>query len=296
MGYNVIFKDDYLEHHGILGQKWGHRNGPPYPLDANDHSAAEKEAQKQRFKLTDEQKKVIKIGTAVVAAGLVAYGGYKVYNKIGLSFIAKAEINGIDLKEDLSKVEEKATNISSIFNGYHTVNEDHKETLNAVNGHLYRTKENRHGCTSSSIAGYLRDVFHIDARGINLEKGPSSADEYEEILKKCFEGCKVVKPFNGRSFKNDPEGVLIRAFGKNANGVVSVLFTNESRLGDSAHSFNFSIKNGLVEWSDYKTGKDSDFIKRVYLPNIRADGEVLYANLDGSKPIIEEIKKNVEIR
>lgn len=33
---------DYLEHHGIEGQKWGKRNGPPYPLDYNDHSAAEK--------------------------------------------------------------------------------------------------------------------------------------------------------------------------------------------------------------------------------------------------------------
>lgn len=33
---------DYLEHHGIEGQKWGHRNGPPYPLDYNDHSSSEK--------------------------------------------------------------------------------------------------------------------------------------------------------------------------------------------------------------------------------------------------------------
>ena len=33
---------DYLEHHGIEGQKWGQRNGPPYPLDYKSHSAAEK--------------------------------------------------------------------------------------------------------------------------------------------------------------------------------------------------------------------------------------------------------------
>lgn len=32
----------YLVHHGILGQEWGKKNGPPYPLDDEDHSAKEK--------------------------------------------------------------------------------------------------------------------------------------------------------------------------------------------------------------------------------------------------------------
>lgn len=33
---------NYLAHHGIKGQKWGDRNGPPYPLRPGAHSAAEK--------------------------------------------------------------------------------------------------------------------------------------------------------------------------------------------------------------------------------------------------------------
>ena len=34
----------YISHHGILGQKWGNRNGPPYPLGGGDYTAAEKRA------------------------------------------------------------------------------------------------------------------------------------------------------------------------------------------------------------------------------------------------------------
>lgn len=91
----------YLYHHGILGQRWGKRNGPPYPLDSSNHSASEKKAGwrksldkqggsshtkssniskgsdnsgKDGFHLTDKQKKALKIGAAAVAASRAAYG------------------------------------------------------------------------------------------------------------------------------------------------------------------------------------------------------------------------------
>ena len=35
-------EQNFLAHHGILGQKWGRKQGPPYPLDADEHSAYER--------------------------------------------------------------------------------------------------------------------------------------------------------------------------------------------------------------------------------------------------------------
>lgn len=44
----------YLVHHGIDGQKWGKRNGPPYPLDSNPKRQAQRKRNSMSSSGNDE--------------------------------------------------------------------------------------------------------------------------------------------------------------------------------------------------------------------------------------------------
>lgn len=50
----------YLQHHGIEGQQWYHKNGPPYPIEPGKHSAAEKRAMKKDLKWVKKNESKIK--------------------------------------------------------------------------------------------------------------------------------------------------------------------------------------------------------------------------------------------
>lgn len=58
--FSTDYYSEFLEHHGIDGQKWGHRNGPPYPLAFSKHSKAEKKAMRSGDGTVYGKKKKIK--------------------------------------------------------------------------------------------------------------------------------------------------------------------------------------------------------------------------------------------
>ena len=73
--------DNYLTHYGIKGQSWGVRNGPPYPLDSSTHSKVV--SKKQKFQLSDKQKKLLKAGAIAAGSAIAIYGAVKLYKSSG---------------------------------------------------------------------------------------------------------------------------------------------------------------------------------------------------------------------
>ena len=92
-GYELIRESD-LTHHGIKGQKWGIRRfqNKDGTLTAAGKKRREKTSEEPKHmsdKTKVNLKKAAKIGAAVVATGLVAYGAYKIGKNLNNKAIAE---------------------------------------------------------------------------------------------------------------------------------------------------------------------------------------------------------------
>lgn len=171
----------YLAHHGIKGQKWGDRNGPPYPLGPNNHSASEKKAgwrqslqtsssQKTNapkkkssssgLYLTDREKKLLKIGATVAITALAVYGGYKLYQHYNL----KPEIE------------------LGLFSKINGVESERKRLKNCNPKFSYSNTSYNCNCGNTVIANELR------SRGIDIQAGPNKTGMTFSQLGSYFTG------------------------------------------------------------------------------------------------------------
>lgn len=82
-----------LYHHGIKGQKWGKRNGPPYPLSEKKHNAVVKSAKSTDLK--SQKSGIIDPATAVVATYALA-----ALTSLGINKIREMRTRKADAKKD----------------------------------------------------------------------------------------------------------------------------------------------------------------------------------------------------
>lgn len=206
----------FLAHHGIKGQTWGVRNGPPYPLSVGQHSAKERKAdwksslasnkskkasgsidisKDAKFRLTEKQKRAIKIGAAIAATALISYGGYKLHKSGVLDqYIDTGDKKVIDIlsNTEIDVLHETTTERLSRCNPHFTnvpYNTPYNRNCgNAViayemrcRGQDVQARGNNIGMTFSNFGQFFNGITSESVRQLNVD-APSLSDEAYKVL------------------------------------------------------------------------------------------------------------------
>lgn len=249
----------YLAHHGIKGQKWGKRNGPPYPLTPEDHSAAEKKAM--------NVKKAAKIVAGVAVTAGVAYmmtHQREISNTL-IKHVAKRHNKRInDLIEQMGPEIIKKNSIDKTSN----MSYNNKDILSLELDPSFKLSEanapecckninpthsttNCGSCAAATIANMMGGDYQALPTVPEHMRKPGGKGYDPKKLIECFDGGKWEElgghpPTRRKSYKDFEEKCL--SYGEGAKGIF-YLPQRTSYTGGSlpGHYFTFAVLNGKVK-------------------------------------------------
>lgn len=236
-----------LEHHGIKGQRWGTKNGPPYPLDRKTHNRVVKKA--KAGELSDK-------GKIVVYSAITAVSLAKMADALGMFENGRRKIAD---KLD-SPVTRSKTDLTQIRKKGKSYDEIDDQLIRTINGkhHYKNTNGGKINCLSCSLA-YISDTVAYEKGnkeygakpGYFAENTGTQSDEKVGIHS-VLNNVKSVYDINReKGLKFDEAAKKIP---KNSTGM---LFINgDSIFTYGGHAINYeSDKKGNITIIDSQEGK-----------------------------------------
>ena len=256
---NYTYTDE-LYHHGILGQKWGKKNGPPYPLGENQKSAKEKRLDSER---SDNFKRYAKIGASVAIAGLAVYGAYKYGPQIvdaakrGASVAALSGTGGVETQSLV--IDDKARDISErtglpLKDKYYSVDED-------IN--ILREARKQDGVARDTDCGPLALNFCLRRMGLDVTSEHPDQMSLAE-LGHYFKGIRTAsKAVDISSFENNSQikNEIVRIATEQAADSDNAVGLIEIRRDNVGHFTTWYKENGEIKFDDIQS--DSSFIDKA---------------------------------
>lgn len=241
-----------LYHHGIQGQKWGKRNGPPYPLKAGEHSNQEKtgigHSMADRVLAREANNKAGMLDP-LTAAYLTEIGIAAAY-VLSIKAIMEARYK----KEIKKNKESNTSDIQKKIKGKHTPEQD----LKAVNPDYVDPTDMsaRVNCTMCSTAYELRRRgYDVVAQKSTQGRKPKDAAAWFGIQEKDIPKYKTRDEFAA-------------ALAKEPDGARGLTFSAYGNFG-AHHCMIWEKKNGMVTISD---GQNNSLPKSIKESGISARG------------------------
>lgn len=276
----IIPSDNDLMHHGIKGQKWGVRNGPPYPLDGStkSHKSSNKSTK-------NSQNKVKYHGLALNKEALVYDAIVISVSAISAAIGLCASMHASKKKKEIDKEIENNTNVDKKTGLKLKQNECSEiEDMRKVNPGYDPKKSN-----TTTNCGLCSVVYEMRRRGYDVTaKQKRSTIEYDQFS----------KIFNS---KDEKLITNVKKVSKDqARNIISNLQNRENQRGImlmqwstySGHALNYEVKNNKVIIRDSQTmnvlDNDSSIIKMLTKTK-----DVSIVRTDNAKNIDYNTVKNV---
>ena len=258
------FEADHLAHHGIKGQQWGVRNGPPYPLDQKEHNKVVNKVktggmQKGTQGAVDP---LTAFYLTQLALPVVALATAKVLQKPIQKFMHKQRVKNIsELSKDLDtkKIADTSKKFSDdnpprMIKGKHTEEDD----LKIINPTYDQSDpKSTNNCVLTSI------TYDLRRRGYDVVANLSNLGNMTDLMiNDCYENVK------GDKYKkaNDWSEVEKQVLQNNPEGSRGVITCSGNMYGQYfGHAMTYEIKNGRVIVRDPQSsetyGDLSTFVK-----------------------------------